>query len=136
MKKALKIAKQIARECHKGQKRFDGKDYITHPEAVAKLVGEDVELKTIAWLHDVVEDTKIHFYSLIEKGIPTELVCVIDILTRREEEDYFNYILRIVEDDKAVKVKIADLKHNLSNLKKGSLRDKYLLAKYILENLK
>ena len=33
----------------------------------------------------------------------------------------------------AIRVKLADLEHNLSDLKKGSLRDKYQLTQHILE---
>ncbi len=134
MKKELKIAKQIAREFHKGQKRPIGKaDYITHPEAVAELVGEDVELQIVAWLHDVLEDCDLTFEDLIAKGIPYHLVQSIDYLTRERDQNYKDYILQIKEDEIATKVKIADLKHNLLDLKNGNMRDKYILAFYILK---
>lgn len=134
MKKELKIAKQIAREVHKGQKRPIGKeDYITHPQAVAKIVGDDIELQIVAWLHDVLEDSDLTFKDLLDKGIPYHLVQSVDYLTREKDQNYKDYILQIKEDEIATKVKIADLKHNLSDLKNGSMRDKYILAFYILK---
>jgi len=137
MKNKLKIAEQIAREVHKGQKRPIGKvDYITHPEAVAKLVGNDVELKIVAWLHDVLEDSDLEIVDLNNKGIPYHLAYEVDILTRKKDQNYKDYILGIKENEIATEVKIADLKHNLSDLKKGNMRDKYLLALYILKELK
>ncbi len=134
MKKELKIAKQIARESHKGQKRPIGKaDYITHPKAVAKLVGEDIQLQIVAWLHDVLEDSDLTFNDLIDKGIPYHLVQSVDYLTREKDQNYKDYLLGIKEDEIATEVKIADLKHNLSDLKNGNMRDKYILAFYILK---
>lgn len=134
MKEQLKIAEQIAREVHKGQKRPIGKeDYITHPKAVAKLVGKNVELKIVAWLHDVLEDSDLQPDDLETEGIPVHLVQSVFFLTREKDQTYIDYILQIKEDEIATKVKIADLKHNLSNLKNGSMRDKYILALYILE---
>ena len=43
----FRIAEEIAREVHKGQKRFDGKNYITHIEAVVNSHPE-VEFKIVA----------------------------------------------------------------------------------------
>ena len=137
MKKVLKIAEQIAREAHKGQKRPIGnEDYITHPEFVAKLVGDDIELQIVAWLHDVLEDSNLTFKDLLDKGIPHHLACSVDYLTRKKDQNYKNYILGIKEDEIATEVKIADLKHNLLNLKNGNMRDKYILAFYILKGEK
>ena len=131
MEKELKIAEQIAREVHKGQKRFNKEDYIKHPEAVANSF-EDIECKIVAWLHDVLEDSDLTFKDLIEKGIPYHLTQSVESLTREKDQNYKDYILQVKEDEIATKVKIADLKHNLFNLRNGSMRDKYLLAWYIL----
>lgn len=136
MEKELKIAEQIAREVHKGQKRPIGKkDYITHPEAVANSF-DDIEYKIVAWLHDVLEDSDLGFSDLVNKGIPYHLAQAVDSLTREKDQNYKDYILQVKENEIATKVKIADLKHNLSNLKNGSMRDKYLLAWYILKEEK
>jgi len=107
--------------------------HITHPEAVAELVGNKIGDKIVAWLHDVLEDTDLTPADLAERGVERFLIQSIVCLTRLKKENYKNYILRIKKDVIATKVKIADLKHNLSNLKDGSMKDKYLLALYILE---
>ena len=129
----LQMAKIIAREAHKGQKRLDGKDYITHPEAVANMFKNE-DYKVVAWLHDVLEDSDLQPENLAERGIPRNLIQSIVYLTRLPKENYKNYILKVTEDEIATKVKIADLKHNISTLKEGSMKDKYLLALYILQN--
>ncbi len=128
----VKIAEQIARESHKEQKRWGGEPYITHPEAIANFFKVN-ELKIIAWLHDVLEDTEVTAEILCDAGIQDDLIKSIYILTRKDNEEYLDYILRVSEDDNAKQVKIADLNHNLSDLKKGSMRDKYLMALHILK---
>lgn len=132
----VKLAEEIAKESHKGQKRTIGRkeDYINHPLRVASHFSTE-KSKIIALLHDVLEDTHTTEEDLIDEGIPQDCVEVIKILTRAEGEDYFNYILRVLKNEDAIKIKIADLNDNLEKLNYGSLRDKYLLAKYILENL-
>ncbi len=55
---------------HKGQKRQSGEDYIYHPIAVARILGEmRMDSRTIiaAILHDVVEDTDITLEQLIQR---------------------------------------------------------------------
>lgn len=135
MKTTLQIAEEIAREAHKGQKRWGCEEYITHPEAVANSFSEEeVEHKIVAWLHDVLEDSDLEFKDLIEKGIPYSLAQAVDAITREKDQNYKDYIFQVKEDELATAVKIADLKHNLSDLKNGSMRDKYLLAWHILEH--
>lgn len=129
----LELAEAIARAAHYGQQRqFSGKPYIIHPEAVAKSL-EDPNDKIVAWLHDVLEDCpEWRAERLIKEGISPKNVESIQVLTRREEESYFDFILRVLKDDCARRVKIADVNHNLIDVHSGSLRDKYLLARYIL----
>lgn len=65
---------RFATEKHKGQKRDDGKDYITHPIRVAKIVDEFKAEKSInrniliagAYLHDVLEDTYTSYKELCD----------------------------------------------------------------------
>jgi len=130
------LALRIAEEAHRGQTRWDGKTpYVEHPKAVA----EDVFMRglgpggqVVALLHDVLEDTSLTAEDLISKGIDKFDVSLVQILTKRPGERYLNYILRCRSNGWTRLVKMADLRHNLSNLKPGSLRDKYELAMHIL----
>jgi (p)ppGpp synthase/HD superfamily hydrolase len=128
----LAVAELIATQAHKGQKRWGGEEYIIHPRAVASSMDTKDE-KIVAWLHDVIEDTELRGAGLSIAGITKEDVKIIGILTKAKHEDYIDYILRCKTNKIATKVKLADLNHNLSDLKAGSMRDKYLMAKYILE---
>jgi len=135
MEDKIKIAEQIAREVHKGQKRTIGRreDYIEHPKRVASHFSTP-ESQIVAWLHDVLEDSKMTTLQLENRGIPKQLVEIISILTKEIFESYLEYILRCKRNHQAKIIKIADLRDNLEKLPNGSLRDKYLMALYILEN--
>lgn len=133
----LALAESIAREYHKGQKRFDGTDYITHLQGVVEILkkkGYSNEVLIVGWLHDILEDTKIGEKKLTEL-FGEEIFRLVNILTRGDE-NYLLYVLRCSSTQRTKTVKLADLEHNLSNLKKGSLRDKYILAKYVMEEIK
>jgi len=126
-------AKQLAYTAHRGQKRWGGEPYITHPERVAKAVDSDEE-KMVAWMHDVLEDsdTTKEYISLL--GCPANVLDAVVAITKTADDKYLDYILRVKANKLARVVKIADVEDNLTNLKKGSTKDKYQLALYILEN--
>ena len=125
------IAKLIAEVAHKDQKRWNGDEYITHPIRVAESM-HTYQLKTIAILHDVLEDSELTSTDLLVKGFEPAIVEALIALTRKENEDYFDFVLRCKKNKLATIIKIADLSDNLRDSKPGSLRDKYLLTKYIL----
>lgn len=131
----VKIAEAIARMAHLHQKRkFSAEPYIIHPGAVAAAVAHPNQ-KTVAWLHDVLEDCPDWTPERLENcGIPRLLVREVLILTRLKNESYYDFIMRIRNASLGLAsiVKIADIDHNLRDLKPGSLRDKYELARHIL----
>ena len=135
LNEALRIAEETAREVHKGQKRTIGEkeDYIEHLKRMVDKFSTP-ESKIVAWLHDVLEDSELTPEDLIRKGIPNQLVESINTLTRKRDEGYLNYIIGIRNFHQAKIIKIADLKDNLKDLPRGTLRDKYTMALYILEN--
>ena len=147
MENIIKEALEVAKIAHHGQHRFgSGADAVTHPMAVADIVrrktremfASTAELyEATAILHDVVEDSPISIAYLEKKGFPREVLDAVYALTRQEDETYLGYILRIKRDDEGIArvVKLADLEHNMSDLRKGSLKDKYMLATYILKEV-
>lgn len=127
-------ALEIATEAHKGQKRWNGDDYITHPIRVASQFDNE-QFKIVSILHDVLEDTNVTAEELnLIHGIDQNLVNVIIRLTKLDGESYADYITRVNENAWARVIKIEDLKDNLRDLEKGQRRDKYELALKILEN--
>lgn len=135
----VSVAKDIATKAHAGQHDKAGNDYISHPETVASLV-DSRELKAIAWLHDVLEDTDVTEEDLLKAGIPASVVEVVKILTHKKDESYQEYIERVSKNRMAAIVKIADLTHNsdLSRIAQPTeedvlRREKYLRYKEMLQ---
>ncbi|MEG1506685.1 MAG: GTP pyrophosphokinase [Erysipelotrichaceae bacterium] len=108
------LAYEIAKQAHMGQKDKAGVDYIHHPETVASMMETDIE-KSVAYLHDVVEDTTITLEMLKAKGFSNEVINAVNAITKRAGEEYNEYLHRVAENPIAFKVKLADMKHN-SNL--------------------
>ena len=96
------LALQIAQKAHAGQVDKAGKDYILHPMTVASYMDTDIE-KTIAYLHDVLEDTDVTVDAL-RKIFPNEIVDTLITLTHRKDESYFEYIQRVSKSKLAKKV--------------------------------
>lgn len=101
----------IAYKAHEGQFDISGIPYIFHPFTVAMNMPDEVTT-CAALLHDVVEDTDISIENL-KKEFPKQVTDLVEILTHNENEDYFDYIRRIKQDENAVIIKLADLKHNM-----------------------
>lgn len=106
-----KKAMEICYRAHAGQLDKGGMPYVFHPIHVAEQM-EDEYSTCAALLHDTVEDGGIELSELYEADFPEEVVRTVDILTRREDEPYMEYIQRLKENSLAVKVKLADLNHN------------------------
>lgn len=124
----------LAYKAHKGQKDKAGKAYILHPVYVA-MHTKGIKRKTVALLHDIVEDTEITLKDLANKGFDNEVIEAVQAITKIKGEDYTGYLQRVKQNAIAKDVKLADLKHNsdLNRLKKVTVKDisrkyKYLAA--------
>ena len=121
----VKLAQIIATGAHNGQVDKGGQSYIEHPKAVVSFVETEDE-KTVAWLHDVVEDTDVELIDLVLIGFPLRIVNAVDAITHRKGEDRRVYLNRVANDPIAVRVKLADLMHNsdLTRIKNRLLEQK------------
>ena len=127
----LDHAESVATVAHAGLYDKAGKPSILHPAYVAGLVGDatgDSELVAAAWLHDVVEDTYITIGALRVLGFSERTLSIVDAVTRKDGETYSEFIDQIVDRDAAI-VKMADILHNTSAERSGSL-SKSLAVRY------
>lgn len=109
-------------------------DYINHPCAVADMLVTDVD-KTVAYLHDVVEDTDVTLLELSEQ-FPSVIIEAVAAITKRKAEAYDIYIDRVAQNEIARKVKLADMTHNsdISRISNPSDED-YIRAKKYKEKI-
>ncbi len=128
-KDLIRKAYLFAYKAHSSEKRKSGEPYILHPLAVARVVSEEIGLRTrsiaSALLHDVVEDTE---YTLddIEKEFGTQIRSIIDGLTKitvvldgdssLQASTFRKLLLTLIDDVRVILIKLADRLHNMRTL--------------------
>lgn len=108
----LEKAQRLAEERHRGQIDKAGQPYIGHPRRVMEKMPTP-ELRIVAILHDLIEDTPETLASLRGRGFPETVLRALDALTRGENESYSEFIARVKLDPLAAVVKKADLEDNM-----------------------
>lgn len=134
----LQKAIEVAVEGHKGQVDKNGELYILHPMRVMGAFQNDAR-RIVGILHDVVEDTRYELADLADAGFGDEILQAVDAITKRKGERYDAYLSRIMANDVARDVKLADIEDNSSRLDRVSepdrtrLRNKYEKARDFLK---
>ena len=127
------LAFEIAKNAFKDKTDKGGKPYFNHLVRVAEKFKDDDFLYPIAMLHDLVEDCPEWNIQSLECLFSENIVKTIDLLTRKENQDYFDYINQINESSWATKVKLSDLKDNMDITRLSDLGNKDFerLQKYL-----
>jgi len=134
-------ARAISKEFHKNQ-NYGDKPYMFHIESVVNKVKQITDSKQaiiLAYLHDVVEDTKFT-YDDVKHNFDDNMAYLVNILTdeeghnRKERKRKTNKKLSKVSEDykDALIVKICDRLANLEHSKETGNRSK--LNMYLKEN--
>ncbi len=124
----LQRAYDTAERFHDGQMRKSGDPYITHPLAVATILGElgmDTTTLVAALLHDTVEDTA---YSLEKVGADfgPEVAHLVDGVTKldkvqmgaaAEAETIRKMVVAMARDPRVLVIKLADRLHNMRTMR-------------------
>ena len=145
---SLEFATAIAESAHEGQVDKNDVPYIFHPLGVMDMVqGEDA--KTVALLHDVLEDSDLTPNDLRELGCPDHVLVAVELVTHGLDYDdthegYFRDIQRIADSKNqlAIDVKFADITHNSDQTRISNPTDrdfkrwgKYVIARDMLKPL-
>ena len=135
MKKREMLDKMLvlATNAHAGQFDRGGNPYILHPLKVMHyLKTDDEELKCIVLGHDIVEDTGTTYQQLREAGMSERVIDGIRALTKVPGQTYDEYKQCVFANIDAMRVKMADLRHNtdIRRLKGVSEKDIARMAKY------
>ncbi len=124
----IKLALIFAEECHTGQYRKSGEDYIMHPVEVAKILIDmkmDTDTIVAGILHDVVEDTLISVTDIKYNFGETTALLVDGVTklkalpngTKDQSENIRKMILAMTKNVKVILIKLADRLHNMRTLK-------------------
>jgi GTP pyrophosphokinase len=125
----LQNAYLFSQSAHSGQFRKSGEPYISHPLAVAGILGKlrlDPQTLTAALLHDVMEDTHVSKAEISDRfGKPVaELVDGVSKLDKIEfqtqadaqAENFRKMLLAMARDVRVILIKLADRLHNMRTL--------------------
>ena len=127
----LAKAIELAKDSHKNQIDKAGKPYIGHCLRVMNSLNTP-EDRIVGILHDSIEDTDLTIENLKNEGFSDLILAAIYAITKQDNEDYENYLKRIISNPIALRVKIADMKDNmdLNRIKNPTEKDYLRLAKY------
>lgn len=119
--------------------RFDGKydrggaPYILHClKVMYYLKTDDEELQCIGLGHDLVEDTDVTYFELKTMGFTERVIAGIRAMTKVPGETNNEYMTKIKANEDAIRVKLADLRHNsdIRRLKGVTEKDIKRIEKY------
>jgi (p)ppGpp synthase/HD superfamily hydrolase len=114
----LERARVIAASVHEGQSDKTGEPFIAHVRRVAAHIeGEPAQI--VAWLHDVLEKSPDWTLErLAREGFGVDVLAAVDAMTKRADEDYFDFVRRAIANPLARPVKRADLLDNLEQMRR------------------
>lgn len=104
----LERAIRLAAKVHKGQVDRFNKPYVLHVMRVM-MRGHDKEEQVLGAIHDVLERSTLTVEDLAKKDFPPRILTALQHISRVPEEDYEQYIDRVMEDPLAIRVKLHDL---------------------------
>lgn len=118
----------VAKQCHEGQSRKSGEEYITHPLAVATILadlGMNSSTLAAALLHDTVEDTDYSVEQL-RADFGDEIARLVDGVTKLDKVKYGDssasetvrkMVVAMARDIRVLVIKLADRLHNMRTIK-------------------
>jgi GTP pyrophosphokinase len=139
-------AYEFAAVAHDGQQRRSGEPYISHPVAVADILGSlylDTGSIKAALLHDVLEDTPIKLEE-IEQRFGDDVALLVDGVSKLDKlrfdsaaeaqaESFRKMLLAMVQDLRVILVKLADRTHNMRTIGALPLRKQRRIARETLD---
>ncbi len=129
---------------HVGQTRRDGSEYFSHPSEVRNIARsfypKDNVVQMAALLHDSLEDAPGSTVSSVQEMeefirgsiqdplTANEVIRVVRALTHEKGSNYTDYVLGLLGDTPTLRVKLADMVHNLTDNPSSKQKVKYKAA--------
>jgi (p)ppGpp synthase/HD superfamily hydrolase len=129
----LERAIAIAAEAHAGQVDKAGAPYVLHPLRVMLSLASNDE-RIVGVLHDVCEDClEWTFDRLRKEGFPDHIIVALQSVTKREGEEYEDFVRRAAANPIGRSVKRADMMDNidLSRISAPTEKDFERIMKYL-----
>ncbi len=139
-----------AQMAHMGQTRRDGSEYFTHPSEVRDIAKgfypDDQVVQMAALLHDSLEDAPGSTVQSVEEmeefirgsiqdpDAGEEVIRVVRALTHEKGGNYTDYVVGLLGDIPTLRVKLADMVHNLSDSPRPKQKAKYKAALDAIED--
>jgi len=146
----LDSAQVLSQYAHRDQKRRSGEPYFLHPQEVADIVKtyySDIITYYTALLHDALEDgiplgnieDEDHFFDLLVDELPEadleiaeQIYTAVKALTKESGQSYIGYVNSLINDEYAMRVKLADMMQNASDNPSQGQVEKYANTKTFL----
>jgi len=112
----------IAVQSHQGQRDRYGINYIIHPLRVMLNFKTEKEM-IVAVLHDVLEKSDWTLQKLRAEEFDNDILEAVDLLTRRDSQNYEDYINKLKGNSLARRIKIADIEDNMNPKRMGRLSE-------------
>lgn len=111
------------------KKQRSGEDFVAHPMHIASSF-HSKNKRITSLLHDLLEDSKgadkWTLEDLREIGFSERILTGVDGVTRRENEAYFDFIIRCGQSgEDAIDIKIEDLRHNMDGSRYRHIDDNH-----------
>lgn len=121
---------EFIKEKHKNQKRFQGTPYYLHPVEVSNILkrkGFSKDYQVAGLFHDLLEDTNTTYEEILEMT-NNQIAEAVRLVTKEKGYKMSEYIDRIMKNDMARMVKLADRIQNLSEMNFASeeFQEKYI----------
>lgn len=112
-KKLKKISMNLINKYHKDDVDKGGHPYIGHLVRVSEGC-TSYEAKIAGLLHDIIEDTICTPEILFQEGIPQNIIDIVLLVSRKDNETYSEFIDRLIESNNkyAMELKSSDLNDN------------------------
>ena len=124
-------AQNIAYNAHHDYLRKTDADYFFHAHDIIKKLNTCDEV-IIGFLYGAIKYSDLTFKTLKKEGFPRKIIKAVDAITRRDSEDYFEFINRAKKNIIGRKVLIIDINLNIDLLKKSDpiIKDEVSIKDY------
>ena len=112
-------AQSIAYDAHRKYHAKGGVDFFLHAHDITKKLNTCDEVM-VGFLYGAVKYSDLNLEKLKKEGFPRNIIKAVDAITRRDSEDYFEFINRAKKNIIGRKVIIVDISLNMNLIRESN----------------